>query len=74
VHQLRHVREAHVAVLELLVIEHPHTAMADDLVAVEGEVHLFDAVPLGARAEFSLCAGGSAAEQDAIGRGHRTGS
>src|SRR4029453_2232085 len=41
-----------------------------DLVAVEREVHFFDAVTLRARAEFGFRTGGAAAEQDEVGLGH----
>src|SRR5262249_14929742 len=68
--QLRNVFEAHVAGLQLLVIEHAHAAMPDDVVAVEGEVDLFDAMAFGAGAEFGLGAGRAAAEQDVVGSVH----
>ena len=70
VHQLRDVGEADVAVLELFMIQHANAAPANDLVAVEGEVHLLDAVTLRARAEFSLGALGATGEKDAVARVH----
>src|SRR5260221_7592227 len=65
-HQPRDVRQTDVAVLQLLVIEHPHTAVSHDLVSIEGEVHLLDSVAFGTAAELRLCACGAAAEENAL--------
>ena len=65
-HQPRHVLEADVARLQLLVIEHADAAVPGDGVAVEGEVHFLDAMALGAGAELRLGAGRAAAEQDHV--------
>jgi hypothetical protein len=73
VHQPRDVRQADVPGQQLFVVEHPDAAMAVDPMAVEGEVHLFDAVALGAVAEARLGARRTATEQDAVGRLHRLG-
>ena len=70
-HQARDVLEADVARLELLVIQHADAAVPRDLVAVEREVDLLDAVPLGRRAELRFRARGAAAEQNALGWLHR---
>ena len=70
VHQTRHVLEADVAGLQLLVIQHADAAMADDLVAVEREVHFFDAVAFGAGAELRFGARRAAAEENAVTRIH----
>src|SRR5581483_10406131 len=70
VHEASAVFEAAVARLQLFVIEDAHAALADDLVAVEGEVDFLDAVPLGARAEFGFRPRRAAAEQDAIASVH----
>ena len=48
------------------MIEHADAAAADILVSVEGEVHFFDAVALGAGAELGLGAGRGAAEEDEV--------
>ncbi len=55
------------------MIQDPHTAVTLDLVALEREVHFFDAMTLGARAELSLGARRPTAEQDAVARFHGTG-
>jgi hypothetical protein len=52
------------------MIEHADSAAARLGVAIEGEVHLFDAVPFGRRAEFRLRAGGGAAEKNEVGLVH----
>ena len=70
VHQPRHVLEADVAGLQLLVIEHADAAAARLLVTVEGEVHLLDAVAFGAGAELGLGPGSGAAEQNEVGLVH----
>ena len=66
VHQPRHVGQADVAGLQLFVIEDADAAVARDLVALEREVHLLDAVALGAGAERRLRPGRAAAEQNAF--------
>ena len=66
VHQPRHVFEADVARLQLLVIEDADAAAAGIGVALEREVHFLDAVALGARAELGLGARRAAAEQDEV--------
>src|SRR3954463_5537524 len=48
------------------MIEHPDAAPARFGVAFEGEVHFFDAVALGARAELCFGARSRAAEKDEI--------
>ena len=65
-HQPGDIFEAHIARLQLFVIEHPHAALPTELVALEREVHLFDQVPFGAGAELGLRARRTAAEQDAV--------
>src|SRR5262245_27746928 len=67
VHQPGHVFEAHVAALQLFVIQHADAARADVLVPVEREVDFLDAVPFRARAELRLGAGRATAEQDEVG-------
>ena len=67
VHQPGDVFEADVAGLQFLVVEDAYAAVPDDLVPVEGEVHLLDAVTLGAGAELGLGARGAATEEDAVG-------
>src|SRR5262249_45434137 len=69
-HQLRHVLEAYVAVLQLFVVEYAAAAMALDPVAVEREVPFLDAVPLGARAECRFGARRAAAEENRFARVH----
>src|SRR5205814_9571397 len=66
VQQLRHVRQAHIALLQLFVIEDTHAALTLDGMAVEGEVHFLDAVLCGALAKGRLGAFGATAEQNAI--------
>src|SRR5207249_11233625 len=66
VHEPRHIREAHVACLQFLVIEHADAAAAGLSVPLEREVHFLDAVTLGARAELRFRARRSAAEQDVV--------
>src|SRR5262249_42201498 len=65
-HQPAHVGEADVAVLELGVGQDADAARARVAVALEGEVHLLDAVALGALAEGGLGALCGAAEEDAL--------
>ena len=67
-HQLGDVGEADVAVQQLGVAQRAHAALALDLVALEGEVHLLDAVALGAGAERRLGAAQAAAVEHAIAR------
>jgi NADH dehydrogenase len=67
-HEARNVRQAYIAILQLFVIQHAYAAAADDLVSIESEVHLFDAVVFGARAKRRLGAGCAPAEQNAFGR------
>src|SRR6185503_666836 len=66
VHQLADVAEAHVAAPELGVGEDAAPALPDRIVALEGEVHLVDAVALGGGAERRLGTRRTAAEQDAV--------
>jgi hypothetical protein len=66
VHQAADVLEADVAVLQLFVVEHADAAVADDLVALEGEVHLLHAVPLGAGPELGFRSRGAATEENAV--------
>src|SRR5207247_8283436 len=58
--------EADVTRLQLLVIQDADAAVPVDLVALEREIHLLDAVVLGARAECRLCSRRAAAEQNAV--------
>jgi hypothetical protein len=69
--QLRDVLQADVAGEQFLVVEHAHATVTADLVAIEGEIDLFDAVTLGTRAELGFSPWRSAAEQDAVGWCHR---
>ena len=71
VHELRDVGEAHVAVLQLGVRQHADAALARVLVAVEGEVHLLDAVPFRGGTERRLRATGGATEENAVFAVHR---
>jgi hypothetical protein len=48
------------------VIEHPQTAMPQNLVALEGEVDLFDSEPLRVDAELGFRSLSAPTEQDAI--------
>ena len=70
VHQAREVLEAHVAGLQLLVIEHADAAAAGLGVPVEREVDFLDAVALGTGAELRFGAGGAAAEKNVVGLSH----
>src|SRR5947199_8794721 len=70
VQQLRHVRQAHIALLQLFVIEDTHAALTLDGMAVEGEVHFLDAMLCGALAKGRLGALGATAEQYAVARFH----
>src|SRR5262249_44787891 len=66
VHQLADVRQAHVAVLQLGAGEHAEASCPGVAVALEGEVHLLDAVALRGLAECCLGALRGAAEEDAF--------
>ena len=66
VHELADVRQAHVAVLQLLVGQHADAAGAGIGMSLEGEVHLVDAVALGGLAEGGFGALRSAAEENAV--------
>src|SRR5262249_49847 len=66
VHQLAHVGEVHVALSQLGASEDAEAAPASVVVALEGEVHLVDAVPLGDGSELGLAAVGGATEENAV--------
>ena len=66
VHQPRYVRQADVALLELLVREDADASLTGITVAFEGEIHLIDAVPFGERSELLLGALCGAAEQHTL--------
>src|SRR5262245_61044596 len=66
VHQLRHVGEADVSVLQLFVVEHTNATTPLDRVALECEVDFLDAVALGTGAERRFGARCPAAEQDRV--------
>src|SRR5262249_48313372 len=66
VHDVRHVAETDVALLELARRQHANATAARDLVLFEREVHLFDPEPLGVRAELGLGAVRASAEKRAL--------
>src|SRR5690606_5295814 len=66
VHEPAHVGEAHVAAAQLFLGQHADAAVARVVVALEGEVHLLDAVALGGGAEGRLGAGGGPAVEHAV--------
>src|SRR5215831_7245014 len=66
IHQPRDILEAHVARLELLMVQHPHSARSAHRVLLEREVHFLDAVTLGRLAEGGFRARRAAAEEDAV--------
>jgi hypothetical protein len=70
-HQARDVLQAHVSGQQFFVVEHAHAAVPFDLVAVEREVHFFDAVTLGQRTECRFGARCAATEQNAVRRVHQ---
>src|SRR4030095_9540196 len=66
VHEPGHVLEADVARLQLLMIERAEAAPSNLLMPFKGEIHFFNAVAFGARAELGFGAGRAAAEEDAV--------
>ena len=60
------VLQAHVAGLQLLVIQHADAPVPCDVVALEGEVDFIDSTSFSAGAELCLSARRAAAEQDAF--------
>jgi len=66
IHEPRHIREAHVAGIQFLVVEDAHAPAAHEGVAVEPEVDLLDTPTLGGGAKLRLRALGAAAEQDVV--------
>src|SRR6185503_5626936 len=70
VHQPRHVFKAHISRQELFMIEHADATSAGFRVAVECEIHFFDAMTLGARTELRLGAWSGAAEKNEVGLVH----
>src|SRR5262249_16642435 len=71
IHETRYVLEADVAVLQFLAIEDANAALTFDPVALEREVHLFDAVVFSAAAELGFRARRAATEENALRSSHR---
>src|SRR5213593_2175845 len=71
VHKARHVFEADVARLQLLVVQDAYASLPRDLVPFECEVHLVDAAALGLGSELAFGTSGPAAEENTIAWVHR---
>src|SRR6266566_2074690 len=70
VHQPAHVRQAHIALLQLRLGQNAHASRPRGVVALKGEVHLLEAMALRRRTKRGLGSLSRATKENAMGRLH----
>ena len=71
-HQPRHVLEAHVARLQLFVIQHAHASPRPRVVPLEGEIDFLDTVRSAQEPNSASAPGRRTTEKDVVSFVHRS--